>query len=357
MKKWVKIILCVLLALLLLAGGYVAYVFIDYHRIGDQILTPVQSTDAARSVDTNTAYTVVSWNIGFGAYEDDYGFFMDGGTESRAWSKERLTANMDAIAGYLKQQNADFCLLQEVDIGSTRTYHVDEREPLYAALFNKSSVFCQNYDSPYLLYPLTAPHGASRSGLLTFSPANITAADRVELPVESGFMKLLDLDRYYSVSRVPVSGGGELVLYDLHLSAYTSDGTIATEQLALLLADMQAEYEKGSWCVAGGDFNKDLLGDSSAYFGAAEQEYSWAQPIPEGVFDSYDVQLVAPLDENDPVPSCRNADGPYHDGQYVLTVDGFLVTPNVAVDSAAVLDTGFAYSDHNPVQMTFTLQK
>lgn len=260
MKKWVKIILCVLLALLLLAGGYVAYVFIDYHRIGDQMLTPVQSTDAARSVDTNTAYTVVSWNIGFGAYEDDYGFFMDGGTESRAWSKERLTANMDAIAGYLKQQNADFCLLQEVDIGSTRTYHVDEREPLYAALFNKSSVFCQNYDSPYLLYPLTAPHGASRSGLLTFSPANITAADRVELPVESGFMKLLDLDRCYSVSRVPVSGGGELVLYDLHLSAYTSDGTIATEQLALLLADMQAEYEKGSWCVAGGDFNKDLLG-------------------------------------------------------------------------------------------------
>ena len=108
MKKWVKIILCVLLALLLLAGGYVAYVFIDYHRIGDQMLTPVQSTDAARSVDTNTAYTVVSWNIGFGAYEDDYGFFMDGGTESRAWSKERLTANMDAIAGYLKQQNADF---------------------------------------------------------------------------------------------------------------------------------------------------------------------------------------------------------------------------------------------------------
>lgn len=55
MKKWVKIILCVLLALLLLAGGYVAYVFIDYHRIGDQMLTPVQSTDAARSVDTNTA--------------------------------------------------------------------------------------------------------------------------------------------------------------------------------------------------------------------------------------------------------------------------------------------------------------
>ena len=355
MKKWVKILLIVLLAAVLLAAAYVAYVFISYHRIGNQTLTPVQTADAAPSLAAGEEYTLVSWNIGFGAYEKDYGFFMDGGTESRAWSKECLTANMDAIAGYLKQQDADFYLLQEVDTDATRSYHVDEREPLYAALFDKSSVFCRNYDSPYLMYPLTKPHGASQSGLLTFAPVNIAAANRVELPVESGFMKLLDLDRCYSVSRIPVEGGRELVLYDLHLSAYTSDGTIATEQLKLLLADMQAEYEAGNWCVAGGDFNKDLLGDSSVYFGAADQEYSWAQPIPDGVFDGFDVQLVAPLDESDPVPSCRNADSAYHEGQYVLTVDGFMVTPNVTASDAAVLDTGFAYSDHNPVKMTFTL--
>ena len=355
MKKWVKILLIVLLAVVLLAAAYVAYVFISYHRIGDQPLTPVQTPDTAPSLSAGEAYTLVSWNIGFGAYEEDYGFFMDGGTESRAWSKERLTANMDAIAGYLKQQDADFYLLQEVDTDATRSYHVDEREPLYAALFDKSSVFCQNYDSPYLLYPLTKPHGASQSGLLTFAPVNIAAANRVELPVEGGFMKLLDLDRCYSVSRIPVNGGKELILYNLHLSAYTSDGTIATEQLKLLLADMQAEYDAGNWCVAGGDFNKDLLGDSAAWFGEADQSYSWAQPIPEGTFDGVDVTLVTPLDESAPVPSCRNADGPYHPGQYVLTVDGFLVTPNVTAAQATVLDTGFAYSDHNPVAMTFTL--
>ena len=216
-----------MLIVVLLAAAYVAYVFISYHRIGDQPLTPVQTPDTAPSLSAGEAYTLVSWNIGFGAYEEDYGFFMDGGTESRAWSKERLTANMDAIAGYLKQQDADFYLLQEVDTDATRSYHVDEREPLYAALFDKSSVFCQNYDSPYLLYPLTKPHGASQSGLLTFAPVNIAAANRVELPVEGGFMKLLDLDRCYSVSRIPAEGGKELVLYDLHLSAYTSDGTKA----------------------------------------------------------------------------------------------------------------------------------
>ena len=357
MKKWVKALLCAVLAVLLLVGGYVAYVFIDYHRLGDMELTPMQSPDADGAVQTGQPYTVISYNIGFGAYEPDYGFFMDGGTESRAWSKERLTANVQSIASFLKERQADFYLLQEVDIGSTRTYQMDEREPLYAALFDKCSVFAQNYDSPYLMYPLNAPHGASRSGLLTFSRVAITAAERVELPVEGGFMKLLDLDRCYSVSRIPAEGGRELVLYDLHLSAYTSDGSIATEQLELLLADMQAEYDAGNWCVAAGDFNKDLLGDSSAYFGASDTDYTWAQPIPEGTFDGYDVSLAPPLDESDPVPSCRNADGAYHEGQYVLTVDGFLVTPNVTVESAQVLDTRFAYSDHNPVRMIFALEE
>ena len=32
-----------------------------------------------------------------------------------------------------------------------------------------------------------------------------------------------------------------------------------------------------------------------------------------------------------------------------------MVTPNVTVSDSTVLDTGFAYSDHNPVKMTFTL--
>ena len=162
MKRWGKILLCVVLALVLLVGAYVAYVLIDYHRIGDMEL-PVQGEEKAlaAAIDTDKSYTVLSYNIGFGAYESDYSFFMDGGTESWAWSKERLTANLDRIAGFLNRQQADFFFVQEVDIDSTRSYHVDEREPLYAALFDKSSVFCQNYDSPYLLYPLTKPHGAS----------------------------------------------------------------------------------------------------------------------------------------------------------------------------------------------------
>ena len=356
MKKGWKIVLCILLALVLVVGGYVAYVLIDYHRIGDQELA-VQNGAAETSIAAGETYKIVSYNIGFGAYESDYGFFMDGGTESRAWSEERLTANLDRIARTLTDQNADFYLVQEVDIDSTRSYHVDEREPLYAALSWENSVFCQNYDSPYLMYPLTKPHGASRSGLLTFAPAEITSARRVELPVESGFMKLLDLDRCYSVSRIPVDGGRELVLYNLHLSAYTSDGTIATEQLSLLLRDMQREYEKGNWCVAGGDFNKDLLGSSAEIFGVTGGENdTWAQPIPEGTIPA-GLSLVAPFDPEHPVASCRTANEPYDvTTSFRVTVDGFLVSDNVEVLGADVVDADYRYSDHNPIYMDFILK-
>lgn len=40
-KRWGKVLLCVVLALVLLVGAYVVYVLIDYHRIGDMEL-PVQ---------------------------------------------------------------------------------------------------------------------------------------------------------------------------------------------------------------------------------------------------------------------------------------------------------------------------
>ncbi|MBQ7714332.1 MAG: endonuclease/exonuclease/phosphatase family protein [Clostridia bacterium] len=353
MKKIIKVLLAIIVTVVLIAGVYFAYLMISYHRIGDSAVEP-EGSALFKKVGKGP-YKIVSYNIGFGAYESDYGFFMDGGTESRAWSEERLDANLKNIASVLKGEGADFYLVQEVDFDSTRSYHFDEREYLISELGGYGHVFAQNYDSPYLFYPVTKPHGASKSGIMTFSGVEITSASRVELPVESGLIKFLDLDRCYSKSKIATEDGKELVLYNFHLSAYTSDGTIATEQLKLMLSDIQSEYEKGNYCIAGGDFNKDILGDSSVYFGESDKEYTWAQPIPDGLFDGYDITLVAPLDKDHPVPSCRNADSAYHEGQYVLTIDGFIVTNNVKVESSAVIDTGFAYSDHNPVTMQFSL--
>jgi hypothetical protein len=150
---------------------------------------------------------IVSWNIGFGAYEDDYGFFMDGGTQSWAWSKERLDANLTKIGEMPKEQDSPFYLIQEVDFSSTRTYKLDEIAYMTKALRKMSYTFAQNYDSPFLLYPLNQPHGANKADIMTFSKYNIKSATRRELPIEEGVRKFLDLERCYSVNRIPAEGG------------------------------------------------------------------------------------------------------------------------------------------------------
>lgn len=364
MKKGLKItlkaILCVLGVLILTVGIYVAYVFIAYYRLEDNLPLTVESVggEPSGNLTVGETYRIMSYNVGFGAYSDDYSFFMDGGTESRARSKEAATENISGAVDVIRDSDPDFVLIEELDVNGTRSWHINELELVKGALSDRyiNSTFAQNYDSPYLFYPILEPHGANQAGLAAFSQFPIASALRRSLPIEDGFMKLVDLDRCYSVQRIPVPDSeSELVLYALHLSAYTSDGTIANKQLEMLFDDMRKEYEAGNWCIAGGDFNKDLLGDGGATFGVTGPDYTWAQAIPAELIPQ-ELSVIAPFDADNPVPSCRNADRPYGEDNYCVTVDGFIVSANVEVLTAKVIDTGFRWSDHNPVYMDFILK-
>ena len=355
MKKLLKAILIILAVAVLIVGGYFAYCFIDYYRLEDNIELEVKNPVSAEAA-VGEEYTIISHNVGFGAYSDDYSFFLDGGIYSRAFSKEAVYKNLGGALDVIAKLSPELLLLQEVDIDATRSYHVDQRELVYDAMPGFASVFAQNYDSPYLLYPFNEPHGKSVAGLMTLSSFSVDSALRRSLPVETGFMKFLDLDRCYSVTRIPAGDGKTLCLYNLHLSAYTSDGSIAVEQLKLLFTDIAAEYEAGNYIIAGGDFNKDLLGNSPEIFGGSGgEDQVWAQPFPFDMLPE-GFSLVAPLNEEKPVASNRCADAPYDPKlAFMLTLDGFIVSDNVEVTGSDVIDEGFKFSDHNPVIMTFKL--
>ena len=364
MKKVLKIIGIIVGAIVAAALIYVAYVFISFHRIEDnqqlEIMTAAGasgSEELSAAVKTGEEITAVSYNIGFGAYSDDYTFFMDGGKESRARSEEAVYTNIQGAMAAVEPYDADIVFIQEVDIDGTRSYHIDERDIVIPGIIKNgaySYVFAQNYDSPYLLYPFTQPHGANKAGIMTFSDTQITSAVRRSLPIEEGLSKVLDLDRCYSVSRVPADNGKELVIYNLHLSAYTSSSETAETQLSLLVQDMQKEYDAGNYCIAGGDFNRDLLGNSPEIFHTATLDDNWAKPVNMELFTD-DITLVVPFDENDPKASCRNPDKPYEEGDFVVTVDGFIKSANIDIVKADVIQTGYRYSDHNPVYVKFIL--
>ena len=93
--RWWKIPLVILLLIIVVAGGYVAYVFLSYDRIEDNKDLEVKG-DAGEKAVTDKEYTIVSYNIGFGAYTADFTFFMDGGKESRARSKDSVVKRISS---------------------------------------------------------------------------------------------------------------------------------------------------------------------------------------------------------------------------------------------------------------------
>ena len=352
-----KIPLIVVASLLVIVIVYVSYVFISYSRIEDnQPIEVKHSASSASVVRTGVEYTAMTYNIGFGAYTSDFTFFMDGGTQSWANSKESVIDCINGDIALLKEHQADFPILQEVDTDSTRSYHVDQATMIRDAFDAYSSAFAVNYHSAFLFWPLTQPHGKSNSGLLTMSCAEIDSSLRRSLPISKGLKKLLDLDRCYSVSRVKVENGKELVIINVHLSAYGTDAEIQKGQMTMLFSDMKEEYDKGNYVICGGDYNHDFLGNSKEIFNkTVEDQYTWAAPFPDDLMPEH-FRKVTEYASGVTVPTCRNCDKPYGPDCFTVTIDGFIVSDNVEVTYVDVIDNQFKYSDHNPVEMKFKLK-
>ncbi|MBO4653315.1 MAG: endonuclease/exonuclease/phosphatase family protein [Lachnospiraceae bacterium] len=354
--KWWKIPLIIVLVIVVVAGAYVGYVFLTYSRIEDNKPLDVGGT-AEKVAAIGTEYTIVSLNVGFGAYTADFTFFMDGGDHSRAESKESVLKCTDGCSDIALSYNPDFALFQEVDTDATRSYHVDQSARMqesFAAKGQYDSVFAMNYHSAYLMYPLTEPHGASDSGLLTLSRYNITSALRRSLPIATSVKKILDLDRCYSIVRIPTEDGKELVLINLHLSAYGTEAGQGNAQLQMLFEDMAKEYEKGNYVVCGGDFNHDFTGDSRETFNpGTDRDYAWCQDFPDDIIPAGFSKCTDYADGL--VASTRDTDIPYCADSFTVTLDGFLISDNIRCTYVQVVDKGFEFTDHNPVVMKFIL--
>ena len=180
-------------------------------------------------------------------------------------------------------------------------------------------------------------------------------AEQVVKSISQSFSKFLDLDRCYSISRIPTENGKELVLFNVHLSAYGGSDEIRTAQMTMLFEDMKKEYEKGNYTVCGGDFNHDFTGDSTQKLnGGAQVDFGWAQPFPKYLLPDCISRCMNY--EGELTPTCRNCDIPYKEGNFTIIVDGFLVSENVNAVKVQNIKTDFKYSDHNPVLLEFVLK-
>ena len=153
-------------------------------------------------------------------------------------------------------------------------------------------------------------------------------------------------------------------VYHTHADCTHLDLTIiatTTDEVGSLRNDYGEKYRKCDYFPAGytGTVYVTAKGDryypSLKYAGITRHADLWSPGtldeslIPDGFSFAYDTST----------PSCRLNNQPYDpsdtaDTQYYV-IDGFILSPNVTLETVKTIDEGFADSDHNPVRLTAKL--
>ncbi len=324
----------------------------DYQPNDTIPLIAIRSTD--QHLQEDSTFTALIWNIGYGGlgHESDFFFdskhyFFSGGHDVRP-TRQQLQRNMAGILHTLKAHPADYYLLQEVDRAARRSHWVDEFALIADTLSNYAAFFATNYRVWYMPLPLAEPwraYGPVEAGLATFLEVQPYESIRFQLPGNFAWpTRIFQLDRCVSLHRIRTRFGPDLVIMNIHHSAY-DDGQIKKMQNDFLRELCLAEYERGSYVLIGGDWNQCPPDFPFDYFmpGRTQGYTQLNLPsdfMPPGWQWAYDPTT----------PTNRKVRHPYQpDSTFVTLIDFYLLSPNLSPMQVHTIDLDFAYSDHQPV--------
>jgi len=297
-------------------------------------------------------FSFLTWNIGYAGLGKEMDFFYDGGKQVGPL-KEQCTKYFDGIKNILLHHDTcDFIFLQEVDIHSKRSWYVNEFELLANLLPGFFNVFASNYDCRFVPVPINDPMGRVVSGIAGFmrpEPVGIEIHyfdSKVPWPKRLVFLK-----RCYLLIRFGLDSGKELVILNLHNSAYDFTGVLRKNEITTLDSVMKAEYRQGNYIIAGGDWNNNPRGFDVSTISSGNAVFPVEPPIDPSIVPGW------PFVFDPSAPTNRNVDMPYIKGVTLTTIiDFFVVSPNVEIKRVMTIPTEFAYSDHQPVLVKVRLR-
>ncbi|MEM9983516.1 MAG: endonuclease/exonuclease/phosphatase family protein [Bacteroidota bacterium] len=356
MKRPLRLAIMLILVPVGLMACYLISVII-YASITDLKPPPLQEAQLLQKSSLKRVPDTISlltWNLGYAGLGAEADFFYDGGKTVRMPEV--------VVQGYLKglsleikrfQSEVDFFLFQEVDQASRRSYGLNQVDSLSQILPDYAGYFAKNYQVGFVPMPIFKPLGKVKGGLASFSKYQPIASQRHQLEGNYAWpTKLFFLDRCFLLQRYPLANmGRELVVINVHNSAY-DDGSLKQKQMNQLKEVLLAEQAKGNYVIAGGDWNQfppDFRGvgaflleeteaDSNAFVPSSfpTEEWQWA----------YDPAI----------PTNRSLAAPFDDSTTFRSIlDFFLVSPHVEVLEVRTKNLGFAFSDHQAVQLTVVL--
>jgi len=244
--------------LLLLAGLSSVLLARAYYPQARQSETVVKRSDSpllSRQQDIK----VLSYNVQFMAGKG-YVFWFDlpnaDGPDSQP-SSASTHKTCAELARIILDEQPDFVLLQEVDDGAKRTQYQDQLAQLLALLTDDYSHHASAFYWKSGFVPHPRVWGAAGMKLSTLSKHPISSAQRHQLALTPAniFSKHLGIKRAVLETRIPFREGGEMVLLNTHLEAFSKQSDTLqqqVEQVDSILSELSAQNTP--WLI-GGDFN------------------------------------------------------------------------------------------------------
>ncbi|WP_116105548.1 endonuclease/exonuclease/phosphatase family protein [Lewinella sp. IMCC34191] len=353
--RWLRIPLAILA--LYLVGILLYGTVTDWRPKGETDLVASAGQRAASTQIQDSVLTFVTWNVGYGGLgAADYFFYNRGDFFWTDFGKARSPReNVDAyVAGQeltISSTQSDFFLLQEVDTASRRSYYTNQLAQARDVRPDYSVYYAPNFQSRNVPIPLFQPwdhYGAVQSGLVTLSRFQPSEAQRLQLPGEFPWpTRMFQLDRCALRQVFPTAAGPDLVVYNVHLSAYDSDGSLRRQQMAYLRERVTADYAAGQYVIVGGDWNQIPPGFNWFSLNPTVEETI----LPPGV--AFDFLPSGWIWAYDPATgSVRRSDEAYDAHRSEKSViDYFLCSPNVRLRRVKTINQAFQFSDHQPVYL------
>lgn len=342
--KILKIVIGIILLFIIIFVGFLLYIMITDYKPEEVIPLDIKNNQSSK-LNPNGTFTISTFNIGYAGLDKGQDFFKDGGTQSRSKSEEQTLINMDRIIEFLTSQKSDFYIIQEIDVKASRSYNVNELNMLEKSLSEYALAYATNYKVPWVPVPVFNPMGHVEGGISTFSKYEFSSSTRFQFPGKDVWPdRLFLLDRCMTESIIQLDNGKQLIISNLHLSAF-DDGSVRAQQVAYVKSYMLEQYEKGNYLVIGGDWNHFLVKNE-------DDVDNWVQELPADFLPEGWKWAV-----DDSIPTVRANGTSYVEGEtYTTIIDGFLVSPNVEIVNVYGHDLNFENSDHNPQTLEFRLK-
>ncbi len=362
----------ILILLTALLGGFIY--FANWYP-ADVQAEKIHTEGKAPVLKIGQSFKVLSWNIQYLAGKD-FVFFYDDGAEvvknaATRPTPQAINNTLKEVAKVIIQEDPDLILLQEVDEGAARTDYQDQLEELLLLLPDDYKCHTSAFYWKSSFVPDPNVWGSAGMKLSILSKYQLKTATRHALPLikydNLPFNRAVYewVKRQFYIKRaiqevvLPLEGGGELLLFNTHFSAFAQGSNTMKKQVEKtqqLLED--AENKAKPWIFAG-DLN--LLPTQKAYQQLAPihqglyQEKTELEPLlkkfpsfptPEQV-DTTQTNVFFTHFPNDPRVKAPDR-----------TIDYIFYSPRITLLNAHVKQEGtLKISDHLPLIAAFLIEK